>query len=448
MTLREYLNKFMWLWGAMKKFHALLFAVSLVIISLAIPPSGFSKDLVNIDQECQECHTEFEPFDVVIDTPSEVPVKFDFDYKVIVRNNGDHEVQDIEAIIDLSGAEFLETSLIGGEPYHDEITNAVSVGETAIHSFPVANGAISATIILEGDDGILGLNDLDMTVRGPEGGSWQSAGSGPDEAVGLDRRDFRSGGYGDYTVEVVWFIGNPSISYTLTIDVEYGADQIIMEGPNLAEGEVYTFTIPLSSLEQGDNTINVAVLATAFHEHTEEDDSVTSDSYDYVIEESSDVKVGNKLVYNPPSDSQKGSFNVLIYERILGLLSMIILFVSIGFSSILKPVSSRVEKIVGGATKRVKWHCRISQILLGISLIHGLLLAVSPHASSARGLLLGTPAFIIMGFLGYIGWQQNTLRPKWGNENWKRIHLIFTLLTVIIVFLHAILDGSDFAWLR
>ena len=139
MTLREYLNKFMWLWGAMKRIHALIFALSLVIISLAIPPSGFSKDLLNIDQECQECHSEFEPFEVVIDAPSEVPVEYDFEYKVIVRNNGDHEVQDIEAIIDLSGAEFLETSLIGGEPYHDEIYTA-PLNLQAAHSPGSCNG--------------------------------------------------------------------------------------------------------------------------------------------------------------------------------------------------------------------------------------------------------------------------------------------------------------------
>jgi hypothetical protein len=431
----------------MKKSHALIFALSLVIVSLAIPPTAFSKNLSNIDQECQECHSEFEPFEVVLDSPSEVPVDYEFEYKVIVQNNGEHEVQGIEAIIDLSEAGFLETSLMGGEPYSDVITDSVGVGETATYTFPITNGAISATIILEGDDGILGLNDLDMTVRGAEGGNWQSAGSGPDEAVGLDRRDFRQGGYGDYTVEVVWFIGNPSIAYTLTIDVEYGADQIIMEGPDLKEGEEHTFVIPLTSLDKGDNTINVAVAATAHHEHTEEDDSVTSDNYDYVVEGSSSVKVGDKFVYNPPSESEKGTFSVLIPERVLGLLSMILLFVSIGFSSLLRPVSSRIEKIVGGAANRVKLHCRISQGLLGIALIHGLLLPLSPHATSARGLLLGVPAFLIMGFLGYIGWQQNTLRPKWGNEKWKKVHLIFTVLAVVIVILHAMLDGSDFAWL-
>jgi hypothetical protein len=431
----------------MKRIHALIIAFSIVFISLTIPPSGFSKDIINIDQECQECHSEFEAFEVVIDAPSEVPLEYDFEYKVIVRNNGEHEVQDLEAIIDLSQAEFLETSLIGGEPYHDEITDAVSVGETAIYSFPVANGANSATIILEGDDGILGLNDLDMTVRGAEGGNWQSAGSGPDEAIGLDRRDFRAGGYGDYSVEVVWFVGNPSISYTLTIDVEYGADQIILEGPNLAEGQEHTFIVPFSSTEKGENTINVVVTGTAFHDHGE-DDPLFVDSEDAIVEESSNIKVGNKLVYNPPSDNGKTSFNVLLYERVLGLLSAIILFVSIGFSSLLQVVSSRVEKIVGGRAKRIKWHCRISQGLLGISLIHGLLLAVSPHAAILRGIVLGPPAFIIMGFLGYIGWKQNTLRPKWGNEKWKRVHLIFTLLAVAIVILHALLDGSDFAWLR
>jgi uncharacterized membrane protein len=112
------------------------------------------------------------------------------------------------------------------------------------------------------------------------------------------------------------------------------------------------------------------------------------------------------------------------------------------------PVSSRLEKIVGSAAKRVRWHCRVSQALLLLALIHGMLLAVSPHAATLRGLVPGTFAFVIMGFLGYIGWKQNTLRPRWGNENWKRVHLIFTILAVVIITIHAVLDGSDFAWLR
>jgi succinate dehydrogenase hydrophobic anchor subunit len=290
--------------------------------------------------------------------------------------------------------------------------------------------------------------DLDMTVTGPNGDSKSSANSGADEAVKLTARDFRNWGYGDYTVSIVWFIGNPSISFTLTIEVEYGADQILMEGSNIAPGEHYTFVVPLSSTDMGDNTINVAVTGTVFYEHSEDDDSGGTDSALYTSDESSNLKVGNKFVYSEPEIDKRGSINILLIERVLGLLSGFLFLVSIGFSSMLPPISTRVERLVGGGAKRTKWHCRISQILLALALIHGLMLPFSPHASSLRGLLPGTQAFVIMGILGYIGWKQNVLRKQWGNEKWKNIHLILSILALVIIFLHAIMDGTDFAWLR
>jgi hypothetical protein len=53
-----------------------------------------------------------------------------------------------------------------------------------------------------------------------------------------------------------------------------------------------------------------------------------------------------------------------------------------------------------------------------------------------------------MGFLGYIGWQQKTLIERWDYDKWQKLHLWLTILAVVLVTLHAILDGSDFAWLR
>jgi hypothetical protein len=415
---------------------------------IVVPLVGFSSTVSEIDSECEECHSEFEAFEVIIDAPSEVPRDYDFEFRVIVRNNGEHGVQNLEALIDLSEAEYLETSMESGEPYHDEISGSVTVMGTVTYTFPVASGANQATVILDGDDGILGANDLDMTVTGPNGDTKSSANSGADEAILLTARDFRSWGYGDYSVEIVWFVGNPSISFTLTIDVEYGLNQILLEGPDLAPGEDHIFVLPLSSTDMGDNTISVALTGTAYHEHTEEDDSDATDSDVYTIEESWSITVGNRFVYEEPDIDDRGSVNVLLLERILGLLSGILLVVSIGFSSMVPWVAQRVDRIVGGAVKRIKWHCRISQVLLALSLIHGILLPFSPHASSLRGLLPGTQAFVIMGILGYIGWKQNTLRKQWGNEKWKRIHLILSILAVVIVALHAIMDGTDFAWLR
>jgi hypothetical protein len=430
----------------MKRAWVLFFGLTLFTVGIMLPPFGDSHTLNLADESCEECHSEFEPFQVVIDAPSEVPAAFEFDYKVIVQNNGEHEVQNLEAIIDLSEAQYLDTILEGGEPYHDEVTSSVAFRQTVSFSFPVTRGANLARVILDGDDGI--INDLDMTVTGPNGDTTSSANSGADEAVQLRAREIRSWGYGDYTVEIVWFVGSPTISFTLTMDVEYGADQIVLDGENLAPGQEFTFSVPLTSTDKGDNMINVAITGTAHYEHKEEDDSVTTDSYSYTIDKSSELTVGNRFVYTEPDINGGGSINVLLMERVLGLLSAFGLMLSLAFSSLFYPVYSRVEKFVGGGAKRVKWHCRISQGILGISLIHGILLPFSPHASNLRGLLPGTSAFLIMGVLGYVGWKQNVLRPRWGNDRWKRVHLILSILAVIIVIAHAFMDGTDFAWLR
>ncbi|UCE72886.1 MAG: hypothetical protein JSV56_07570, partial [Methanomassiliicoccales archaeon] len=98
--------------------------------------------------------------------------------------------------------------------------------------------------------------------------------------------------------------------------------------------------------------------------------------------------------------------------------------------------------------KRIKWHCRTSFFLLLISFAHGIMLPFSPHAAAQRGLAPGTSAFIVLGILGYIGWQQVPLKKKLGAKRWRMIHLILTILVVIIVIAHAVMDGTDFAWLR
>jgi hypothetical protein len=125
----------------MKRAHTLIIIFIIMICGIVIPPAGFSTTTSELDQECEECHSEFEAFEIIIDAPTEVPRNFEFDYKVIVRNNGEHEVQDLEALIDLSEAAFLDTTMNSGEPYNDEISSSVSAGQTATIVFPVINGS-------------------------------------------------------------------------------------------------------------------------------------------------------------------------------------------------------------------------------------------------------------------------------------------------------------------
>jgi hypothetical protein len=81
---------------------------------------------------------------MTIDAPKEVPENYDFEYRVIVGNPGEHEVQNIEAVLDISGAPNLEFAQDGGEPYHEETSSSVSIGGSTTIPFPVLAGASSA----------------------------------------------------------------------------------------------------------------------------------------------------------------------------------------------------------------------------------------------------------------------------------------------------------------
>ena len=114
------------------------------------------------------------------------------------------------------------------DDYHAEVDGwAVGTQLSTTEEFPVEEGALYGVVVLDGDEGILGLNDLDMTVYGANGkvvGS--SAGGGPDEKVTLEEFEFFRGGTGTYEVEIQNFAGEPIISYHLTIDVYYHEENV------------------------------------------------------------------------------------------------------------------------------------------------------------------------------------------------------------------------------
>jgi hypothetical protein len=122
----------------MKRAFKLTIVVTFIILVLVMPPYSFSEPVPSTLQGCEECHSEFEAFSVIIDAPKEVPENHEFDYKVIVKNNGEHEVQGLMAELRLSGASHLEATVDGGEPYHDESRGSVSFGGSQSYSFPVS----------------------------------------------------------------------------------------------------------------------------------------------------------------------------------------------------------------------------------------------------------------------------------------------------------------------
>ncbi len=402
------------------------------------------------EEECkegEEGHGGFEAFTLTIDAPSEVPNDYEFDYKIIVRDEWKHEVLGLEAVLDLSEAPHLE--FISGipEPYHSEESGSVSFSSSSeSFPFPVQDNASMATIKVDGDEGPLEMNNIDLNVYSPDGDTlWVVGGAGADPELTLNAEDLREAGYGDYRAEVIHVVGMPTISFSITIDIQYDLKQSRLTGPDLGPGDEHTFSWSLRSISKGDNTVLVVVSGSAYYDHEEPS---APDSELYTYDSSSELEVGDRYVYAPPEREWEVAISIIDIERVTGILSLFVLLVSIALSGLFKPVRTKIEDLLGGAGKRVKWHCRISFVLILLSFVHGIMLPFSPHASTLRGLALGSFAFIVLCALGFNGLYQKSLIHRWSAKNWSRAHLVLTILVVIIVIVHAALDGTDFAWLR
>jgi hypothetical protein len=240
-------------------------------------------------------------------------------------------------------------------------------------------------------------------------------------------------------------MGMPTISFSITIDVQYEQRQSVQSGPDLGPGDEHTFSWTLRSIAKGKNTVTVIVSGTAYHDH-EDPSHPDSELYTYSI--SSEMEIGDKYVYSPPEKEWEQELSIIDFERATGILSALVLIISIALSGLFMPLRNRVEGLIGGTAGRIKWHCVISFVLILLAFLHGILLPFSPHVSTLRGLALGSFSFIALGLLGFVGLYQKPLTKRWGAKNWSRLHLMLTILTVIVVIIHAASDGTDFAWLR
>lgn len=437
----------------MKKNQTQFFALIIIIVIILVLSMGFFLLISSVEKGEEECeegdegHKGFEAFTLTIDAPSEVPDNYEFDYKVIVRDEWKHEVLGLEAVLDLSRAPHLEFIFGMPEPYHMEESGSVSFSSSsASFIFPVEENATSATVIVDGDEGLLGRNNIDLNVYSPDGDMlWAVGGAGASPELTLSAEDLSDGGYGDWRVEVIYVIGTPNISFSITIDVQYDLKQSKLTGPDLGPGDEYTFSWPLRSVSNGDNKVLAVVSGTAHHDH---EDPSHPDSELYTYDSSSELEVGDRFVYTPPEREWEQAISVIDIERATGILSAVVLLVSIVLSGLYRPMRTRIEGVLGGASKRIRWHCGISFFLILLSFVHGILLPFSPHALTLRGLAMGSSAFVTLGALGFIGLYQKSLIDHWGVKNWSRVHLLLTILAVIIVIVHAALDGTDFAWLR
>ena len=158
--------------------YMIITASALVLLVLFSPPStspAIADDPYSQDDECGSCHSGFVAFTPVPDVPTEVPEDYNFEYMVRVENDWKHKVKELTAIINIQNSPYLEFSEgVGGEipdALHQTHDGTAPRGSTAEYSFPVEPGAKRVYLSLDGDQGIIGLNDIDLILIATHGRS-------------------------------------------------------------------------------------------------------------------------------------------------------------------------------------------------------------------------------------------------------------------------------------
>jgi hypothetical protein len=147
------------------------------------------------------------------------------------------------------------------------------------------------------------------------------------------------------------------------------------------------------------------------------------------------VRLQGAHVPPPPA----GSSPLRLTGRMTGMLSLGLLMASICLGFIRR-----------GGRRIVRLHCAVSWFIIGLSVYHGLMLVVGPYSRFVWGnlQLLGYASAVVMGVSGANGLLQRWMSKRIGHSTWIWMHRITIMLAVVLVSIHAIALGTDFAFVR
>jgi len=147
------------------------------------------------------------------------------------------------------------------------------------------------------------------------------------------------------------------------------------------------------------------------------------------------VSVGD---VSPPIPVAAMSLLVLT-GRITGMLSFGLLVTSLALGF-----------VHGGGQRRVRVHCAVAWFLLGLSAYHGLMLVWGPFSTIwlRNWIVLGYVSAATMGASSINGLLNGWMTARFGHRTWVWIHRITIIAAIIMVSVHALLIGTDLAFIR
>ncbi|UCH87974.1 MAG: ferric reductase-like transmembrane domain-containing protein [Thermoplasmata archaeon] len=422
-----------------------------LFIAIIFLLTGFSSTVFAEEEEsCEDCHSLPIPDgDYIlqdpyfwIDAPPRVSPNETFKFSLVITHYGIYEIKNFVAELDLSSAAGIEFGT--GENAEKQITEIDSKAQTQrlIWNLRTGNTTMITTIYLylnftseqihttveDSDtyDYQIGLHhEIEIKELPFELSSWHLV------AVLGEKQSFNvniKANSDIYNLEVV-----PGRSVSNFTTVTPGSPGDIAKG---SSKDVNITIQPDRKLEAG----YIIIIWSTDEEGTEMDSLKIK------------ITVKSKELEQVQGKERKRDRTWLL-GRITGFIAFFLLVLLAFTGGAVTRVAKKLNKALGGAGRRVKFHCALSYQMLVVALLHAALLMYGHYSSQASETLfifakgvfdinIGTFTWIMMIIISIAGLFQKPIVRKIKHKNWRRLHLWLTIIALILIILHLLLAGT------
>jgi hypothetical protein len=461
-----------------------LMAVAVVLVILLIGLPSWGQDAVEPSGElasadCYGHHKQegFRSMDLLPTVVTEVPKGTPFSFALTIKNPWLHDLQHPVGYVNISNAPGL--SFPGArDPVATSANGTVQNGQkSSAATLQVDPNATQMIVSMVGTksgtplDSRVVTADYSLLVQSPDGSLKLTDGSKPPATSGapispgqgrtastvvVDTANLTRGGPGAWTATVTYNGIEPTGTFQLSSVVYYNLSQskeLTVAGPAvLKPGESYTFhfTILVGNVDSLQH-LRYGGRGTAYHQHT---DKAIGDNGDYDKWNTMDFSTGSTLVIGTAKVVDVGGVSLLQpilrrWGQVLGFTGAFLVIPSLVFGGTFgKRTVEPLNRLFGGARRRVLFHNSMSFWLLGIGVLHMLIMFYEAFWPWSHGLVWGGLSLAAMVGLGVTGATQRRFVARWGFARWRFVHFAMGILVFVFVSVHTVVDGSHLAPIR
>lgn len=420
--------------------------------------------------KCAAHHEEdgFDPMRVgFVERYSEVPVGQDTELVMRVRQASGigQAVQNIAVHLDLTHAPNVVALT---EDFVEDLSwtnsSVVSSGGTFRVPFPVEPGARHVKVVARttGEELLApyGLADgeLEMTLHTDAEREIPSGGGRLQRTIDREGHAARDLGTGDFAVVVGWSSSvDDQMPVEVVIEVAYERSASVYTfrppaGTVLRHGDHVDVPIPVRFTGPGGATLDFRVESVSYWTHLKTSNAPRDDGlfYRFVALE---VLGGERVVKTEsavgpvPFTPSVDLYN--LFTRLVGFVTLVLIPAALVTGGVFGRGSRRwLNRVTGGAKRRVLWHMAMSWGIIVLATAHLLLALVESQFLWTKGIFWGGVAWVLLITLGGTGYLQARIIKGWGYRAWRHVHLWPAVGVFVFGLAHAVLDGSDLTALR